>query len=65
MWNVRTLNQGGKLKNLKKQMKNNAGSALGVSKVWWKVRGEILGDDYTIYYSRGKRVERDEAITGA
>ena len=46
-------------------MKNNAGSALGVSKVRWKGHGEILSDDYTIYYSRDERVERGEAITGA
>jgi hypothetical protein len=32
-WNVRTLNQGGKLKNLKKKMQTNAVSVLGVSEV--------------------------------
>jgi hypothetical protein len=29
-WNVRTLNQGGKLENLKKKMRQNAVSVLGV-----------------------------------
>jgi hypothetical protein len=33
-WNVRTLNQGGKLENLKKEMQKNAVSVLGVSEVW-------------------------------
>jgi hypothetical protein len=54
MWNVRTLSQGGKLKNLKKEMKNNVGAVLGVSKVWWKGRGEILSD-YTKYFIPGMR----------
>jgi hypothetical protein len=65
MWNIRTRNQGGKLKNLKKEMTNNAGSVLGVSKVRWKGHGEILSDDYTVYYSSGKRIERGEAMSGA
>jgi len=50
---------------LKKEMKNNVGSVLGVSKVQWKGHGEILSDDYTVYYTRGERVERGEAISGA
>jgi hypothetical protein len=41
MWNVRTLNQGGKLENLKKEMQKNAVSVAGVSGVWWKGQGEI------------------------
>jgi len=65
MWNVRTLNQGGKLKNLKKEMKNNVGTILGVSKVRWKGHGEILSHDYTVFNSRNERVERGEAISGA
>jgi hypothetical protein len=35
-WNVRTLNQGGKFENLKKDMQKNAVSVLGVSEVRWK-----------------------------
>jgi hypothetical protein len=46
-------------------MKNNAGYGLGVSKVRWKGHGEILSDDYRLYYSRGERDERGEAISGA
>jgi hypothetical protein len=33
-WNVWNLNQGGKLENLKKEMKKKAMSLLGVTKVW-------------------------------
>jgi hypothetical protein len=36
-WNIRTLNQGGKLKTLK-EMHKNAVSVLGVSEVRWKVK---------------------------
>jgi hypothetical protein len=39
-WNTRTLNQGEKLENLKKEMQKNAVSVLCVSEVWWKGRGE-------------------------
>jgi hypothetical protein len=36
-WNVIiTLNQGGKLESLKKEMQKNAVSALGISEVQWK-----------------------------
>ena len=40
-WNVRTLKQGGKLENLKEEMKKNEVSVLGVSEVQWKGHGEI------------------------
>jgi hypothetical protein len=51
------LNQGGKLQNLKKEIKKNAVSVLCVSEVWWKGQGEICSD-YTVYSSRGERAER-------
>jgi nitrogen regulatory protein PII len=61
-WNVRTLNQGGKLENLKKEMQKNAVSVLGVTEVRWKGQGEIRSGDYTVYYSRGDRAERGVEI---
>jgi hypothetical protein len=45
-WNVRTLNQGGKLENLKTEMQKNEVSVLGVSEVRWKGQGEIRSGDY-------------------
>ena len=57
-WNVRTLNQGGKLENLKTEMQKNDVSVLGVSEVRWKGQGEIRSGDYTVYYSGGERAER-------
>jgi hypothetical protein len=47
--NVRTLNQGGKLANLKKEMQKNKVSVLGVSEIRWKGQGEIRSGDYTMY----------------
>ena len=47
MWNVRTLNRGGKLENLKKEMQKNELSVLGVSEVRWKGQGEIRSGNYT------------------
>jgi hypothetical protein len=48
-WNVRTLNQGGKLENLKKEMQKNVVSVLGVSEVRWKCQCEIRNGDNTVY----------------
>ena len=47
-WNLRTLNRGGKLKNLKKEMQKNEVSILGVSEVRWKGQGEIGTGDFTV-----------------
>jgi hypothetical protein len=55
--NVRTLNVGGKLENLKEMQ--NAVSVLGVSEVGWKVQGEIRSGDTVCYYV-GDRAERDD-----
>jgi hypothetical protein len=61
-WNVRTLNQGGKLENLKKETEKNGVSVMGVSEVRWKGQGEIRSGDYTMYYSGGEKSERGVAI---
>ena len=62
LWNVRTLNQGGKLENLKTEVQKNDVSVLGVIEVRWKGQGEIRSGDYTVYYSGGGRAERGVAI---
>jgi len=61
-WNVRTLNRGGKLKNLKKEMQKNEVSILGLSEERSKGQGEIRSGDYTVYYSRSERAEKVVAI---
>ncbi|PNF33125.1 hypothetical protein B7P43_G14718 [Cryptotermes secundus] len=61
-WNVTTLNQAGKLDNLKTEMQKNEVSVLGVSEVRWKGQGEIRSGHYTVYYSGGERAERGVAI---
>jgi hypothetical protein len=43
-------------------MQKNEVSVLGASEVTWKGQGEIRSGDYTVYYSRGERFERDVAI---
>jgi hypothetical protein len=58
-WNVKTLNQGSKLKDLKKDTHKNAGSVLEATEVQWKGQGEISSADYTVYYSGGERAGRD------
>jgi hypothetical protein len=49
-WNVRILNRGGKLENLKKEMQKNKVSVLGASEVQWEGQWEIKSSDYTVYY---------------
>jgi len=61
-WNVRTLNQGGELENLKTEMQKNEVFVLGFSEVRWKGQGEIRSGDYTAHYSGGERAERGVAI---
>ena len=51
-----------KLENLKKEMKKNEVSVVGVSEVGWKGQGEITSGDCTVYYCEGERAERDVAI---
>ena len=59
---VKTLNQGGKLENLKTEMQKNVVSVLGGSEVRWKGQSAIRSGDYTVYYSGGERAERGVAI---
>ena len=61
-WNVRTLNQEGKLENLKTEMQKNEVSVLGVSEVRWKRQGEIRSGFYTAYYLGGEWAARGVAI---
>jgi hypothetical protein len=61
-WNIRSLNQGGKLESLKTKMRKKHLSILGVSEARWKGQGEIRRGDYTVFYSRGKRAERGVAM---
>ena len=61
-WDIRTLNQGGKLENLKTEMQKNEVFVLSVSEVWWKGQGEIRSGDYAVYYSGGEWAERSVAI---
>jgi hypothetical protein len=60
-WNVRTLNQGGKLENLK-EMDKNGESVMGASEVRWKGQDEIRSGDSTMYNSGGEKSERGVAI---
>jgi len=62
IWNVRTLNSGGKLENLRREMQKNEVSILGVSELRWKGQGELRSGDYSEYYSDGERAEKCVAI---
>jgi hypothetical protein len=47
---------------LKKEIKQNAMSALSIREGHWKGQGETHSGNYTVYYSRNERDERDVAI---
>jgi len=61
-WNVRTLNRGAKLGNLKKEIQKNEVSVLGFSEVRWKGQGERRSGDYTVYYSGSERAEKGVVV---
>jgi hypothetical protein len=56
------LNQGGKLENLKTEMRKNSLPVLDVREVRWKGQSEITSGDYIVYYSGGERAGRSVAI---
>src|SRR6478609_7147129 len=43
-WNVRTINEMGKLENVKEEMQRNRLSIMGVSEVRWKDGGDFFSD---------------------
>ena len=53
-WNVRTMNEKGKLENIKQEMKTLKINVLGLSEVRWKGVGDFVSDDFRIIYSGGK-----------
>ena len=61
-WNVRTMNEGGKLENVKCEMKRNGLSILGLSEVRWLGEGEFDSDDFKVIYSGGTTRHRGVAM---
>ena len=51
-WNVRTMNEKGKLENVKCEMRRNGLSILGLSEVRWR-EGEFDSDGFKVIYSGG------------
>ena len=52
-WNARTLLQAGKLENLKEEMRRNKVDVMGISEVRWKQSGELMSDEFRMFYSSG------------
>ena len=51
-WNVRTL-QDGMLENLKEEMRRNKVDVMGISEMRWQQSGELMSDEFMMFYSRG------------
>ena len=53
-WNVRTLNQAGKLENAIKEMEEHKLDLLGIAEMRWKESGSTTKNGYTVMYSGGE-----------
>ena len=61
-WNVRTLNQDGKLENVIQEMDRMNLNVLGLAEVRWKGAGSVIVDNKTMIYSGGKKHEKGVGI---
>src|SRR6478609_772011 len=61
-WSVRTMNAMGKLENVKKEMRRNSLSIMGVSEVRWKDGGDFVSDGYRVMYASGPTCQRGVAV---
>ena len=61
-WNVRTMMEGGKLENVKQEMKRLRIGVLGLSETRWKGTGDFRSDDVRVMYSGGEESQRGVAI---
>ena len=61
-WNVRTLNELGKLKTILREMESTKMNILGISEMRWKGSGKIIVDKHTIIYSGGDTHEKGVGI---
>src|SRR6478609_4198165 len=61
-WNLRTMNAMGKLENVKKEMRRNRLSIMGVSEVRWKDEGDFVSDGYRVMYTGGPTCQRRVSV---
>ena len=61
-WNVRSLNEKGKLENLKREMQKTKINVLGLSEVRWLESEDRMSGEYRIIHSGGKEKQRGVAI---
>ena len=61
-WNVRTMNESGKLENVKREMERLKVNVLGLSEVRWKGEGDFMSDGVRVIYSGGVKHENGVAI---
>ena len=57
-WNVRTLGQAGRLKNLTSERDKCELNVVALSDVRWSGKGEIVSGIYTMFYSGGVKAEK-------
>ena len=58
-WNVRTLGQAGRLKNLTSERDKCELNVVALSDVRWSGKGEIVSGNYTMFYSAGFNAEKE------
>ena len=62
MWNVRTLQQPGRLENLASEMDKCDLNVIGSIEVRWLGKGEIVSGNYTMFYSGGVKAGKGFAV---
>ena len=61
-WNVRSMNEQGKLENVKMEMRRYSLSRIGLSEVRWKEKGDFTSDGLRVIYSGEKECLRGVAV---
>ena len=61
-WNVRTMNEKGKLENVKREMERLKLNVMGLCEVRWKGEGDFMSNGVRVIYSGGERHENGVAV---
>ena len=59
-WNVRSMNQAGKLEVIRQETASVNVDMLGISELKWTGMGEFNSDDHYIYYCGQESLKRNE-----
>jgi len=61
-WNVRTMSEGGKLENIKREMSRMKMNVLGMSECRWKDAGDFISDGFRVIHSGSEGGQKGVAV---